>query len=164
MAAVNGTAPPALPGKKRRIAVMTSGGDAPGMNPAVRATVRMAIAKGCEAYAVYEGYEGLVQGGDMIKKMGWEDVRGLCSEGGTLLGSSRCPAFRERDGRRTAAKNMVTTGIDALVVCGGDGSLTGADTFRAEWPSLLKECVSKKELTEEQIKPFEHLNIVGLVG
>ncbi|KAF2000015.1 6-phosphofructokinase [Amniculicola lignicola CBS 123094] len=158
------TVPTPLAGKKRRIGVLTSGGDAPGMNGAVRAVVRMAIHYGCEAYAIYEGYDGLVKGGDMIKEMHWEDVRGFLSEGGTLIGTARCAEFRERPGRLQAAKNMIIKGIDALVICGGDGSLTGADTLRAEWQGLLKELVEKKELTEEQIKPFTHLNIVGLVG
>ncbi|KAL8911888.1 MAG: hypothetical protein Q9171_003015 [Xanthocarpia ochracea] len=158
-------APPSpLPGKKRRIGVMTSGGDAPGMNGAVRAVVRMSISMGCEAYAIYEGYEGLVQGGNLIKKMDWDDVRGYLSEGGTLIGTARCKAFMERPGRLQAAKNMVMAGIDALIICGGDGSLTGADKFRKEWPGLLKELVDKKELTTEQQKTYEHLNIVGLVG
>ena len=149
---------------KRRIGVMTSGGDAPGMNGAVRAVVRMSIAKGCEAYGIYEGYEGLVQGGDLIKKMSWDDVRGWLSEGGTLIGTARCPAFRERDGRRTAAKNMIMNGIDALIICGGDGSLTGADTFRSEWPDLLNELVQRGELKQEQVAPHKLLNIVGMVG
>jgi 6-phosphofructokinase 1 len=156
--------PPPLEGKKRRIGVMTSGGDAPGMNGAVRAVVRMAIHNDCEAFAIFEGYDGLVKGGDMIKEMHWQDVRGFLLEGGTLIGTARCKEFMERDGRRTAAKNMIIKGIDALVICGGDGSLTGADKFRAEWPSLLAELVDRKELTPEQVEPFKHLNIVGLVG
>ena len=158
------TVPRRLTGRKRRIGVMTSGGDAPGMNGAVRAVVRMSIAKGCEAYAVYEGYEGLVQGGDNIKQMLWDDVRGWLSEGGTLIGTARCKAFYERPGRLKGAKNMVKKGIDALVICGGDGSLTGADKFRAEWPGLLKELVETGELRSEEIEPFKNLNIVGLVG
>ena len=152
------------PPRKRRIGVLTSGGDAPGMNGAVRAVVRMSIHMGCEAYAVYEGYEGLVQGGDLIKEMGWEDVRGYLSKGGTLIGTARCMAFMERPGRLRAAKNMIIKGIDALVICGGDGSLTGADKFRSEWPSLLKELVETGELKQDEIEPFQHLNIVGLVG
>lgn len=149
---------------KKRIAVMTSGGDAQGMSGAVRAVVRQTIASGCDSYAVYEGYEGLVQGGDMIKKMNWEDVRGWLSEGGTLIGTARCMAFKERAGRLQAAKNMIAKGIDALIVCGGDGSLTGADRFRAEWPSLVQELLSKKVYTEKEVEPFKNLNIVGLVG
>lgn len=151
-------------GKTRRIAMMTSGGDAPGMNGAVRAVVRMSITLGCEAYCILEGYEGLVQGGKLIKKMEWPDVRGWLSEGGTLIGTARCKAFYERAGRLQAAKNMILNGIDALIICGGDGSLTGADKFRSEWPGLLEELVREGELTAEAIKPFTHLNIVGLVG
>ncbi|KJZ72572.1 6-phosphofructokinase [Hirsutella minnesotensis 3608] len=149
---------------KKRIAVMTSGGDSPGMNGVVRAVVRMAIHMGCDAFAVYEGYEGLVRGGDYIKQMDGEDVRGWLSEGGTLIGTARCMAFYERPGRLTAAKNMVLHGIDALIICGGDGSLTGADRFRSEWPSLLEELVTNEELSQDQIEPFQHLNIVGIVG
>ncbi len=149
---------------KKKIAVMTSGGDSPGMNAVVRAVVRTAIHLGCDAFAVYEGYEGLVRGGDYIRRMEWHDVRGWLSEGGTLIGTARCMAFYERPGRMTAAKNMVLHGIDALIICGGDGSLTGADKFRAEWPSLLEELVSKGELTKDQVAPYQHLNIVGIVG
>ena len=130
-----------VPAPKKRIAVMTSGGDSPGMNGSVRAVIRMAIARGCEAYCVYEGYEGLVTGGDLIRKAHWEDVRGWLSEGGTLIGTARCKAFTARPGRLKAAKNMIDNGINALVICGGDGSLTGADTFRGEWPGLLEELV-----------------------
>ncbi|KAK2593295.1 6-phosphofructokinase, alpha subunit [Conoideocrella luteorostrata] len=149
---------------KKKIAVMTSGGDSPGMNGVVRAVVRMAIHMNCDVFAVYEGYEGLVRGGDQIKKMDWHDVRGWLSEGGTLIGTARCMAFYERPGRLTAAKNMVLNGIDALIICGGDGSLTGADKFRAEWPSLLEELVANGELAKDQITPYKHLNIVGIVG
>jgi 6-phosphofructokinase 1 len=148
MAQVN-VAPAAMPQGKKRIAVMTSGGDSQGMSGAVRAVVRQTIASGCDAFAVYEGYEGLVQGGDMIKPMKWEDVRGWLSEGGTLIGTARCMSFK---------------GIDALVVCGGDGSLTGADRFRGEWPSLVEELVSNGTFKKEAVEPFQHLNIVGLVG
>lgn len=163
MAQVN-LAPAKMPSGTKRIGVMTSGGDSPGMSGAVRAVVRQTIASGCESYAIYEGYEGLVQGGDMIKRMYWEDVRGWLSEGGTLIGTARCMAFKEREGRLAAAKNMIVKGINALIVCGGDGSLTGADRFRAEWPSLCKELIEKKMCTTEEVEPFKHLNIVGLVG
>ncbi|RYP45903.1 hypothetical protein DL768_007807 [Monosporascus sp. mg162] len=149
---------------KKKIAIMTSGGDSPGMNAVVRAVVRMSIYMGCEPFCVYEGYEGLVRGGDYIKAASWSDVRGFLSEGGTLIGTARCMAFFERPGRLTAAKNLVLNGIDALIICGGDGSLTGADKFRAEWPSLLDELVSTQQLKPEQVAPFKHLNLVGLVG
>ncbi|KAH3679935.1 hypothetical protein WICMUC_000678 [Wickerhamomyces mucosus] len=150
--------------RKKKIAVMTSGGDSQGMNAAVRAVVRAGIFHGCDVFAVYEGYSGLVHGKDLIKKMEWEDVRGWLALGGTLIGTARCAEFRERWGRLAGAKNMITNGIDALVVCGGDGSLTGADLFRAEWPSLVEELVRKGEFTEEEVAPYKHLTIVGLVG
>lgn len=143
---------------------MTSGGDSPGMNGAVRAVVRQTIAANCTAYAVFEGYQGLVDGGDMIREMLWEDVRGWLSEGGTLIGTARCMAFMERPGRLKAANNMIERGINALVICGGDGSLTGADKFRDEWPSLMEELVSSGLRRKEDVDPYKHLNIVGLVG
>ncbi|EGW31115.1 phosphofructokinase alpha subunit [Spathaspora passalidarum NRRL Y-27907] len=150
--------------RKKKIAVMTSGGDAPGMNPAVRAVVRAGIYYGCDVFAVYEGYEGLVKGGDLLKKVEWADVRSYLSLGGTHIGTARCKEFRERSGRLEAAYNMVINGIDALVVCGGDGSLTGADLFRSEWPSLIEELVSTGRLSSKQVAPYKHLTIVGLVG
>ncbi|KAG7837576.1 hypothetical protein KL942_004464 [Ogataea angusta] len=149
---------------KKRIAVMTSGGDAPGMCAVVRAVVRAGIYYDCEVYGCYEGYSGLVQGGDLLRKMEWDDVRGWLSLGGTLIGTARCMEFKERWGRLKAAKNMILRGIDALVVCGGDGSLTGADLFRSEWPSLVDELVATGELSAEQTARYRHLTIVGLVG
>ncbi|KAG8530157.1 uncharacterized protein KY384_005640 [Bacidia gigantensis] len=146
----------------KRIGVMTSGGDSPGMNGSVRAVVRTTLNSGCEAFAILEGYDGLVN--NMIKKMEWADVRGFQSEGGTLIGTARCAEFRERNGRLRGAKNLITHGINGLVICGGDGSLTGADTFRKEWPGLLSELVAAKEITQEQQDEFSFLNIVGLVG
>ena len=157
------------PPTSRRIAVMTSGGDSPGMNGAVRAVVRTALARGCQAYAIKEGYDGLVKGetasGEpMIVPMEWRDVREMLSRGGTVIGTARCAEFRERPGRLTAAHNLVKHGIDALVIVGGDGSLTGADLFRAEWPSLVKELVEAQRITPAQAKGVRHLNVVGLVG
>lgn len=150
--------------KRKKIAVMTSGGDAQGMNSAVRAVVRSGIYFGCDMFAVYEGYEGLVQGGDLLKKMSWGDVRGYLSLGGTMIGTARCARFREREGRLQGAFNMVKNGIDALIVCGGDGSLTGADLFRSEWPSLIEELVKTGRLSAKEAEPYKHLTIVGLVG
>uniref|UniRef100_A0A060TAE5 ATP-dependent 6-phosphofructokinase n=1 Tax=Blastobotrys adeninivorans TaxID=409370 RepID=A0A060TAE5_BLAAD len=150
--------------KKKKIAVMTSGGDAPGMNAVVRAVVRTAIARGCDAYAVYEGYQGLVTGGDYIKKTSWDEVRGYLALGGTKIGTARCKEFRERDGRLKACVNMIKAGIDGLIVCGGDGSLTGADRFREEWPSLVQEAKEKNLVTPQELAGHEHLYICGLVG
>ncbi|KAI5293176.1 6-phosphofructokinase, alpha subunit, partial [Ascosphaera acerosa] len=103
--------------RRRRIAVVTSGGDAPGMNGFVRAVVRTALFNNCDVYAVHEGYEGLVAGGEFIRRMEWRDVRGWLSRGGTLIGSARSQTFRTREGRLQAACNMVTVGIDALIIC-----------------------------------------------
>lgn len=150
---------------QRNIAVMTSGGDAPGMNANVRAIVRAAINRDCRVFAVHEGYSGLVHGGpEYIKEMKWVDVRGWLTMGGTNIGTARCKEFREKWGRLKACKNMIDAGIDALIVCGGDGSLTGADLFRAEWPDLIKELLDKKEITPEAYDTYKHLNICGTVG
>ena len=123
----------------QRLAVLTSGGDAQGMNPAVRAVVRSALHRGAEMFAVYEGYQGLVDGGDRIRPVTWDDVTGVLNRGGTVIGTARSADFRQREGRRRAAHHLLEKGIDRLVVIGGDGSLSGADLLRQEWPSLLAE-------------------------
>ncbi|KAJ7227155.1 phosphofructokinase domain-containing protein [Mycena pura] len=199
-----------------KIAILTSGGDSAGMNAVVRSAVKAAILKGCEAWIVREGYEGLVRGnaeespiynpppatpysdfpeaakniiknlrfgdgqllkdgtgdyasgrslkGRYIVRVGWDDVRGWFSEGGTLIGTARSKEFRTREGRLAAAHNLIKEGIDALVVCGGDGSLTGADVFRAEWPQLVADLLVQGKITDEQAINHSHLKIVGLVG
>ena len=148
----------------KRIAVLTSGGDAQGMNAAVRAVVRTALDKGAEIYAVYEGYQGLVEGGARIRKMDWDSVGGILQQGGTVIGTARSEEFRTREGRRKAALNLVKLGIDGLVVIGGDGSLTGANLFRQEWPSLLAELIQSGEISAETAAPYPNLVIVGMVG
>src|SRR5512144_308518 len=105
---------------KKRIAVLTSGGDAQGMNAAVRAVVRTTLDKGAEIYSVYEGYKGLVEGGECIRKMDWDSVGGILQQGGTIIGTARSEEFRTRDGRRKAALNLLQHGIDGLIVIGGD--------------------------------------------
>lgn len=217
-------------GHPRKLAVMTSGGDSAGMNAAVRSLVKMAIFRGCEAFVIREGWEGLVRGnhspgntpsatpsisrntstffedlsakgeiadldshpeqthfvptygegellregvgeaqelglrGRYIIRVGWDDVRGWMDQGGTLIGTARSKTFRTPEGRQQAAYNLIINGIDALAVCGGDGSLTGADKLRAEWPDLVASLKAKSRITEEQATKFAHLNIVGLVG
>jgi 6-phosphofructokinase 1 len=146
------------------IAVFTSGGDAPGMNAAVRAVVRTALDKGIEVYAVYEGYQGLVDGGDRICKMSWDSVGGMLHKGGTVIGSARCADFREREGRLRAAQNLLERGIDRLVVIGGDGSLTGANLFRQEWTDLLAELVRQGKVSQQTANLHPQLTIAGLVG
>ncbi|TPP59214.1 putative pyrophosphate-dependent phosphofructo-1-kinase [Fasciola gigantica] len=148
----------------KSIAVFTSGGDAQGMNAAVRAVVRMGIYCGCRVYFIKEGYQGLVDGEQSIVEAGWADVSSMIQRGGTIIGSARCMEFREREGRLKAAFNLITKGITNLVVIGGDGSLTGANQFKIEWPSLLEELVNTKRIRPEQAAMCSHLNIVGLVG
>jgi 6-phosphofructokinase 1 len=148
----------------RSLAVFTSGGDAPGMNAAVRAVVRTGLQHGMRVHVVEEGYAGLVAGGDLLREVGSEDVGGILHQGGSFIGSARSDEFRTRDGRRRAAANLVRRGIEALVVVGGDGSLTGADLFRREWPELLDELVEHDEVTREQADDVADLRLVGLVG
>ena len=135
-----------------------------GMNAAVRAVVRFGLYLGCKVFFIKEGYQGMVDGGDNIKEATWADVSGIIHLGGTIIGSARCADFRQREGRLMAAKNLISRGITNLVVIGGDGSLTGANRFRQEWPDLLKALVENKKITEEQKEKYSHLNIVGMVG
>ncbi|MFN2207451.1 MAG: 6-phosphofructokinase [Candidatus Promineifilaceae bacterium] len=148
----------------KRIGVLTSGGDAPGMNAAVRSVVRSGLNSGAEVYAIYEGYQGMVDGGDQIRPIGWSDVGGILHLGGTVIGSARCQEFRTREGRRKAARNLVQKGIEALIVIGGDGSLTGAHILQSEWSDLLAELVADGELTAELAESSQHLAVAGLVG
>lgn len=147
-----------------RIAVLTSGGDAQGMNAAVRAVVRGAILRGAEVYAVEEGYEGMVRGGDLIRPMRWSDVGGIMHQGGTVIGTARSEDFRTRPGRLRAARNLLLVGIDRLVVVGGDGSLTGASTFRSEWADLLAELVATDQIPASLAERHPALRIAGMVG
>ncbi|XP_076035217.1 ATP-dependent 6-phosphofructokinase isoform X3 [Oratosquilla oratoria] len=150
--------------KGKGIAVFTSGGDSQGMNAAVRAVVRMGIYIGARVYFIREGYQGMVDGGDNIVEANWSSVSGIIHKGGTVIGSARCKTFRDREGRMQAAKNLIKRGITNIVVIGGDGSLTGANLFRQDWPALLSLLVKKGEITEEEKTKYSHLNIVGMVG
>eukprot|EP00002_Diphylleia_rotans_P010536 TRINITY_DN20_c0_g2_i1.p1 TRINITY_DN20_c0_g2~~TRINITY_DN20_c0_g2_i1.p1 ORF type:complete len:747 (-),score=161.40 TRINITY_DN20_c0_g2_i1:93-2333(-) len=148
----------------KRVCVFTSGGDSQGMNAAVRAIVRIGCARGAEVFVAYEGYIGLVNGGDMIKKMESRDVSRIIHLGGTCIGSARCAEFRTFEGRLKAAYNLVSRGIDALIVIGGDGSLTGADKFREEWKLLLQTLVDQQKIDAQTAEKYNHLSITGLAG
>ncbi len=113
--------------KYRSVAVLTSGGDAPGMNAAIRSVVRCATAQGMEAFGVRDGYSGLVEG--HIEPLGARDVGGILQVGGTFLGSARCKAFRDPEVRRRAIQNLRDRSIESLVVIGGNGSQTGANAL-----------------------------------
>ena len=156
--------PTELIGAGKRIGILTSGGDAQGMNAAVRAAVRTAVSLGAQVFAVYEGFQGMVDGGDGIRELTWEDVSGILHKGGTMIGTFRCKAFRERDGRRRSARNLLEHGIDRLIVIGGDGSLSGLDQFRSEWSELLTELVAAGELEQSVADAHPALMFAGLVG
>lgn len=111
-------------GRIRKVAVLTSGGDGPGMNAAIRAVVRSAATHGLECIGVLGGYDGLVN--DRLRSLGTRDVSNIIQRGGTILRSARSEAFRTVKGRSTAAATLQRHGIDALVAIGGDGTFTGA--------------------------------------
>jgi len=152
------------PEPKKAIGILTSGGDAPGMNAAVRSVVRTAISMGARVYAIYEGYMGMIEGGERIVELSWDDVGGIMQRGGTVIGTARSPEFRTHEGRLKAARNLVQLGVDRLVVIGGDGSLTGANLFRQEWSALLAELVANNEIPQSLADEHPYLGIVGLVG
>ncbi|XBS69941.1 6-phosphofructokinase [Acerihabitans sp. KWT182] len=108
----------------KKIGVLTSGGDSPGMNAAIRGVVRAGLSEGLEVYGVYDGYLGLFQ--DRMSKLDRYSVSDMINRGGTFLGSARFPEFREEGTRAIAIENMKKRDIDALVVIGGDGSYMGA--------------------------------------
>jgi 6-phosphofructokinase 1 len=148
--------------KKKTIAIMTSGGDAQGMNAAVRAAARCALAENCKVYAIYEGYQGMVD--NLIKPMHWESVSSIMQHGGTAIGTARCKEFREFSGRLRAAENLLKHDIDNLIIIGGDGSLSGADQFAQEWPDILAELFKKRKISALKLKRHPKLSIVGMVG
>jgi 6-phosphofructokinase 1 len=108
----------------KHVAVLTSGGDAPGMNAAIRSVVRCGVAKGWAMHGVRNGYAGLIAGN--IHEMGTRDVGGIIQKGGTILGSARCEEFKTDEGRRKGIRTLRQMGIDVLVVIGGNGSQTGS--------------------------------------
>ena len=107
----------------KAIAVMTSGGDSPGMNAAARAVVRTALFEGVEVWGIYNGYKGMLD--DDMEKLTSRSVSDLIQRGGTFLGTARCPEFKTEEGRKKGLENLRKHGIEGLVIIGGDGSLTG---------------------------------------
>ncbi|MCF0197122.1 MAG: 6-phosphofructokinase, partial [Bacteroidaceae bacterium] len=115
----------------KKIGVLTSGGDAPGMNAAIRSVTRCAIASGMDVYGIYRGYEGLIN--NDIRPLTTESVSGIISRGGTILKTARSKEFMTPEGRKKAYENMKAHDIDALIVIGGNGSIEGARTFAREF-------------------------------
>ncbi len=118
-------------GRIKCIGILTSGGDAPGMNAAIRAVTRSAIYNGFKVKGIYRGYKGLVF--NEIKEFGTQNVSNIIQQGGTILKTARCEEFLTPEGREVAFENYKKEGLDALVIIGGDGSLTGARIFAEEF-------------------------------
>src|SRR5882672_2088570 len=114
-----------------KIGVVSSGGDSPGMNACIRAVVRTAIYNGLEVYGIMRGYSGMVE--DDIIPMESRSVANIIQRGGTILKTSRCKEFYEKEGRQKAYDNLKKRGIDGLVIIGGDGSFRGAQIFSNEF-------------------------------
>ena len=117
--------------KPKTIGVLTSGGDAPGMNAAVRAVTRAAISNDIRVKAIYRGYKGLIDG--EVKEFTTQDVSGIIQRGGTIIKSARCPEFTTTEGRQKAYETIQREEIDALIVIGGDGTFTGGRIFAKEY-------------------------------
>ncbi|MBQ5626442.1 MAG: 6-phosphofructokinase [Paludibacteraceae bacterium] len=117
--------------KPKTIGVLTSGGDAPGMNAALRAVTRAAISNDIKVKAIYRGYKGLIDG--EVKEFTTQDVSGIIPRGGTIIKSARCPEFTTKEGRQQAHETIQREGIEALIVIGGDGSFTGGRVFAQEF-------------------------------
>lgn len=118
----------------KRIAVFTSGGDAPGMNAAVRAIVRNAFNNDLHIYGIMRGYEGMIDGN--IKRLETTDVSNIIHRGGTVLKTARSQRFMTPEGRRQAYENLIDSDIDALIAIGGNGTFTGASQFIKEYPDV----------------------------
>ncbi len=136
----------------KKIGVLTSGGDSPGMNAAIRAVVRAGFYYELEMFGIYRGYEGMIQ--DDIKKLDSRYITHILERGGTFLKSARSAEFRTPEGRKKAYENLKSHGIDALVVIGGNGSLTGAHKFYEEYgipaiglPGTIDNDLSGTDLT-----------------
>ena len=117
--------------KIKTIGVLTSGGDAPGMNAAIRAVTRAGICNGFKIKGIYRGYDGLING--EVQDFTTENVSGIIMSGGTILKTARSKEFMTPEGKKKAYEQMVAHGIDALVVIGGNGSLTGAMQMAQEY-------------------------------
>ncbi len=118
----------------KRIAVFTSGGDAPGMNAAIRAIVRNAINNDLHIYGVHRGYEGMINGD--IRRLETSDVSNIIHRGGTVLKTARSMRFMTPEGRKQAYENLIDNDIDALIAIGGNGTFTGAKIFMSEYPDI----------------------------
>lgn len=121
--------------KIQNIAVLTSGGDSPGMNACIRAVTRAAIYHGIGVYGILDGFNGLIK--NQFKKLEYHDVSNILQRGGTILGTARCPEFHDKAERAKAYANLKALNIDALIIIGGDGSFKGASIFSQEYDTPI---------------------------
>lgn len=163
---------------QKTIGVLTSGGDAPGMNAAVRAVVRTALYEGAKVFVIKEGYKGMLEGNEglpedeyKIKEVDWKFVSGIIHKGGTIIRTARNDEFTENEGKLKAVKNLLGHGINRLVIIGGDGSLTGAKEFYDQWNALIDQLRTSNSITKDMLKHFPDiknqnpaLGIVGLIA
>ena len=161
----DGAAAPTSPAEEPiRVGVLTSGGDAQGMNAAVRAAVRTLLRLGAQPFAVMEGWAGAVAGGEGIRPLEWDSVGAILHRGGTIIGTARSADFRKRSGQLDAAANLLEHGIDRLIVIGGDGSLTGTNEFRKNWPDLVAELAETGRISKQTAQAHPALMVAGIVG
>ncbi len=146
------------------IGIITSGGDSPGMNAALRAVTRCALDRGIEVYGIHDGWQGVIDGGERFQQLNWRSVGNILYFGGTMLGTARSDEFRKAEGRRKAVRNLVMAGVEGLVVIGGDGSLTGALLLHHEWAEHVKALVAEGSVPAEAGENIRPFRIVGLPG
>ena len=156
-------------GKIKTIGVLTSGGDAPGMNAAIRAVTRAGIYNGFKIKGIYRGWEGLIN--NEIKDFTTENVSGIINMGGTILKTARSKEFMTAEGRKKAYENMKQSGIDALVVIGGNGSLTGARIFADEYdvcciglPGTIDNDLYGTDSTIDTAQSHERIFFIEVMG
>ncbi|XGW01542.1 hypothetical protein V3C99_014008 [Haemonchus contortus] len=147
---------------QKSIGVITSGSDAQGMNSAIRSIVRCGLRRNCKVYFVFDGFEGLIT--NRLEEARWESVSNILPKGGTILGTTRCEAFKAREERMKAALTLHTHKIYHLACIGGDGSLTGLKIFRDEWESLTAELLKAGSISKEQAEQGRILRVVGIAG
>ena len=142
-------------GAGKKIGILTSGGDAQGMNATVRAVVRTAVSLGARVFAIYEGYQGMVDGGTGIRELVWEDVGSILHKGGTMIGTFRSKDFREYEGRKRSAVNLLANGIDRLIEAKqADMDSINDQPFSENWARYREEHA-------EQIKALRKLPYWG---
>ena len=144
------------------LAFLTSGGDAPGMNAAIRAITRAALASGVSPFVIHGGYNGLID--DNFELFSWKSVANILSTGGTFIKTSRCTEFTEYAYRKRAAYNLIKRNICSLVVIGGDGSLSGAAIFHEEWNMYLGDLLKEGLISDSSACDLKNIKIIGIAA